>query len=158
MSEQKQGAGRKIRVLWCPLHVHLSRGHRPPKSALQLDPWTHPTLHPIKGTSLHPLESKQANLLQVFTASCNCRGPSKALPEFLLFGEGQESLSMGFSRQEYWSGLPFPLPGDLPDPRIKPVPLTSPALAGRFFTAGVTWEAWLVSKPLRNWGAAKLRD
>ncbi|KAB0349667.1 hypothetical protein FD755_015209 [Muntiacus reevesi] len=41
------------------------------------------------------------------------------------------SLSMGFSRQKYWSGLPFPSPGDLPDPGIKPV---SPALAGRFFT------------------------
>ena len=39
--------------------------------------------------------------------------------------------SMGFSRQEYWSGLPFPLPGDLPDPGIKPV---SPALADGFFT------------------------
>ena len=32
----------------------------------------------------------------------------------------QPPLSMGFSRQEYWSGLPFPSPGDLPDPRIKP--------------------------------------
>ena len=36
-----------------------------------------------------------------------------------------------FSRQEYWTGLPFPSPGDLPDPGIKP---SSPALAGRFFT------------------------
>ena len=43
----------------------------------------------------------------------------------------QAPLSMGFPRQEYWSGLPFPSPEDLPDPRIKPV---SPALAGRFFT------------------------
>ena len=32
----------------------------------------------------------------------------------------QASLSMGFSKQEYWSGLPFPSPGDLPDPRIEP--------------------------------------
>ena len=38
---------------------------------------------------------------------------------------------MGFPRQEYWSGLPFPSPGDLPDPGIDPV---SPALAGGFFT------------------------
>ena len=43
----------------------------------------------------------------------------------------QAPLSMGFSRQEYWSGLPFPPPGDLSDPGIK---LASPALAGRFFT------------------------
>ena len=42
----------------------------------------------------------------------------------------QTSLSMGFSRQEYWSGLPFPSPGDLPDPGIEPV---SPVLAGGFF-------------------------
>ena len=43
----------------------------------------------------------------------------------------QAPLSMGFPRQEYWSGLPFPSPGDLPDSGIKPM---SPALAGRFFT------------------------
>ena len=43
----------------------------------------------------------------------------------------QAHLSMEFSRQEYWSGLPFPTPEDLPKPRIEP---TSPALAGGFFT------------------------
>ena len=42
---------------------------------------------------------------------------------------------VGFSRQEYWSGLPFPPPGDLPDPGIEPVSLASPALAGEFFTS-----------------------
>ena len=47
--------------------------------------------------------------------NCNCQAP----------------LSMGFSRQEFWSGLPFPTPGDLPDPGIEP---TSPMLAGAFFT------------------------
>ena len=46
----------------------------------------------------------------------------------------QAPLSMGFLRQEYWSGLPFLSPGDLPDPGIKPTSLASPALAGRFFT------------------------
>ena len=44
---------------------------------------------------------------------------------------------MGFPRQEYWSGLPFPSPGDLPDPGIEPAP---PAFAGRFFTTA-PWEA-----------------
>ena len=44
-------------------------------------------------------------------------------------------LSMGFSRQEYWGGLPFPSPGDLPDPGIKPMPPVSPAFAGKFFTS-----------------------
>ena len=53
----------------------------------------------------------------------------------------QAPLSMGFSRQEYWSGLPFPPSGDLPDPGIKPVSLTSPVLAGGFFTTSATWEA-----------------
>ena len=50
-------------------------------------------------------------------------------------------LSMRFSRQEYWSGLPSPPPGDLPDPGIKPTSLTSPALAGGSFTTSTTWEA-----------------
>ena len=53
----------------------------------------------------------------------------------------QSSLSMVFSRQEYWSGLPCTPPGDLPDPGIEPVSLISPALAGRFFTMSSTWEA-----------------
>ena len=46
----------------------------------------------------------------------------------------QAPLSMGFSGQEYWSGLPFPSPGDLPDPRIELASPTSSALAGGFFT------------------------
>ena len=50
----------------------------------------------------------------------------------------QAPLSMGFSRQENWSGLPCPPPGDLPDPGIKPVSLMSPALAGGFFTNSAT--------------------
>ena len=53
----------------------------------------------------------------------------------------QAPLSMGFSRQEYWSGLPCPPPGDLLDPGIEPVSLTCPALAGGFFTTSATWEA-----------------
>ena len=56
----------------------------------------------------------------------------------------QTPLSMGFSRQEYWSGLPHPPPGDLPDPGTEPASLKSPALAGRFFTASATWEAWII--------------
>ena len=52
----------------------------------------------------------------------------------------QAPLSMEFSRQEYWSGLPFPTPRDLPDPGIKPLSPAFPALAGRFFTASATWE------------------
>ena len=53
----------------------------------------------------------------------------------------QAPLSMGFSRQEYWSGLPCPPPGDLPYPGIEPMSPASPALVGRFFTASATWKA-----------------
>ena len=64
----------------------------------------------------------------------------------------QAPLSMGFSRQEHWSGLPFTLPGDssqhkitlcliFPITGIKPAPAVSPALASRFFTTSTTWEA-----------------
>ena len=53
-------------------------------------------------------------------------------------GACQAPLSMGFFRQEYWSGLSFPSPGRLPDPGIEP---RSPALAGRFFTTSAIWEA-----------------
>ena len=51
----------------------------------------------------------------------------------------QVPLSMGFSRQEYWSGLPCPPPEDLPDPGIELESLTSPALAGGFFTTSITF-------------------
>ena len=46
----------------------------------------------------------------------------------------QAPLSMGYPMQEYWSGLPFPPPGDLPNPGIEPRSPASPALAGGFFT------------------------
>ena len=53
----------------------------------------------------------------------------------------QAPLSMGFSRQEDWSGLSPPPPGDLPDPGTESTSLTSSALAGGFFTTSTTWEA-----------------
>ena len=48
---------------------------------------------------------------------------------------------MGFSMQEYWSGLPCPPPGDLLDPGVEAASPVFPALAGGFFTASATWEA-----------------
>ena len=56
----------------------------------------------------------------------------------------QALLSMGFSRQEYQSGLPFSAPGDLPDRGIEPASLTSPALVGRFFTTSNTLKAHML--------------
>ena len=53
----------------------------------------------------------------------------------------QAPLSMEFSRQEYWSGLPCHPPGDLSGPGIEPAPLTFPALASGYFTISSTWEA-----------------
>ena len=53
----------------------------------------------------------------------------------------EATLSVGFSRQEHWSGLLCPPPGHLPHPGIEPIILTSPALAGGFFTTSATWEA-----------------
>ena len=55
----------------------------------------------------------------------------------------QAPLSMGFSRQEYWSGLPCTPLGELPNPGIKPMSLMSPALSGRFLATSATWEAKL---------------
>ena len=51
----------------------------------------------------------------------------------------QAPLSMGFSQQGYWSGVPCPSPGDLLDPGIEPTSLTPPALVGGFFTTSATW-------------------
>ena len=56
----------------------------------------------------------------------------------------QAPLSMEFSREEYWSGLPFSAPRDLPDPGIQPTFLVSLALAGRFFYHCATWEAYQI--------------
>ena len=70
-----------------------------------------------------------AKLLQLCPTLCN---PMDCVAS-------QAPLSMGFSRQEYW--MPFPSPGYLPNPGIKPVSLMSPALAGGFFTTSTTWKS-----------------
>ena len=57
----------------------------------------------------------------------------------------QAPLSMGFSRQEYWSWLPCPPPGDLSDPEIEPPSLMLPSLAGGFFTTSSNWEALMIT-------------
>ena len=69
----------------------------------------------------------------------------------------QTPLFMEFSRQEYWSGLPFPSPGDLPNSGIEP---GSPALVGGFFTTSATWEArWETSaRPLQEVNRKLLSD
>ena len=59
----------------------------------------------------------------------------------------QASLSMEFSRQEYWSGLALPALGNLPDPGIKPESPSSPELTGAFFTTSTIWEAHCNQSP-----------
>ena len=70
----------------------------------------------------------------VCACACACMLSRVRLFETLWTIAHQASLSMGFSRQEYWSGLLFPSPGDLSDPGIKPASLAFPALAGMVFT------------------------
>ena len=76
--------------------------------------------------------------LRCVSAEClACNVPSHSVVSDSLQPRGlahQAPLSMGFSGQEYWSGLPFPSPGDLPDSGIEPVSLASPTLADGCFT------------------------
>ena len=87
-----------------------------------------------------------SNIYQVHTVvkgsqcaqSCLTLRPHRLQPH-------QASLSMEFSRQEYWNRLPFPTSGDLPNPGMKAVSPASPALTGGFFTTGATREAQRVT-------------
>ena len=64
-------------------------------------------------------------------------------------------LSMEFSKQEYWSGFPFPTPGDLPDPGIEPMSLESPALEGRYTTVPpVKPNIWVISEDQQTFSAS----
>ena len=74
-----------------------------------------------------------------FGLQCACVCPTLCNP--MNYSPHQTPLSMEFSRQEYWSGLPFPSSGHLPDSGIEPTSSVSPALSGRFFTTSATWEA-----------------
>ena len=91
-----------------------------------------------RGNSLEYLLNKYSH------TACKCAKSLQSSPTLGAYGlyvAHQTPLSLGFSRQEYWSGLLCPPPGDLPDPGIEPVPLKSPGLAGRFFTTSTIWEA-----------------
>ena len=102
--------------------------------------------------SLGPSVSLKANytlllpyFLQMIMWSCACMR-AKSLSQVWLSATlwavaHQAPLSMGFSRQEYWSRLPFLSPGAFSEPEIKLTSLASPALASRFFTTSTTWEA-----------------
>ena len=86
-----------------------------------------------RGSSL-PRDRTQVSVLCYVTSVVSDFATSRTVAR-------QVPLCMGFSRQEYWSGLPFPSPVGLPDPGIEAVSLMSPALAGSFFTTSATWES-----------------
>ena len=65
-------------------------------------------------------------------------------------------LSIGFFRQEHWSGLLCPPPGDLPNPRTEPLSLMSPALTRRLFTTSATWEAKIKTRLYKFWLEEKM--
>ena len=73
----------------------------------------------------------------------------------------QVPLSMEFSSQEYWSGLSFPAPGDLPHTGIEPMSLVSPALADRFFTTeppGKPWYMYIYIHLYNKFGICTVRE
>ena len=72
----------------------------------------------------------------VHVRACVC-SVAQSCPTLCNPRDYQAPLSMEFSRQEYWSVLPFPTLGDLPDPVSEPTSLVSPVLAGRFFTTAL---------------------
>ena len=86
-------------------------------------------------------------LVEISGLSMNNIAAAAKLPQLcLLFAtlwtvDHHTPLSMGFSRQWYWGGLPCPPPGDLSDPDIQPMSLKFPALAGVFFTTSTTCKA-----------------
>ena len=84
---------------------------------------------------MHPKLTQTVNQLSVL----RCSVMSESVTPWIV--AHQAPLFMGFSRLEYWSGLPWPPLGDLPDPGIKPTFLMSPALAGGFFTTSSAKEA-----------------
>ena len=90
---------------------------------------------------------KLKNLIVLFLIELTCMCMhAKSLPSCPTLCDPMDctlpgSSDLGFSRQEYWSGLPCPPPGDLTSPGMKPTFLMSPALSGGFFTTSTTWEA-----------------
>ena len=93
----------------------------------------------LKNASAHLCDPLQKFLQMEPVCACACAQLCSTRCDLIGWSR-QAPLAVEFSRQEYWSGLPFRTPGDLPNPGIEPESLASPALAGRFFHT-VTWEA-----------------
>ena len=121
------------------------------QSPLSVPNWTPFTSEPLCKTNLYQyltLESFTDLLFLLF----NPLVTSDSFVTLWATAAHEAPLSMGFSRQEYWSGLPCPSPGDLPDPGIEPA---SPALAGGFFTTSTTWEAHASTYSQEKWNESR---
>ena len=116
ISTVKVGRGRKQSS--CPLKSSWKRGHTLYRKTA-----------PTQGPSHTPMKVKMKSLSRVRLFATRWTVAYQAPP------------CMGFSRQEYWSGVPFPSLGDLPNPGIKPLSPASPTLADGFFPASITCEA-----------------
>ena len=118
------------------VHTELTPAHRTrPQVPLQLSPNT--SLHtPLPQLSPHtPILAEAHSRAQTRNNLCVLSHFSHIQLFVTLWAVAHQApLSMGFSRQEYWSGLPCPSPGDLPHPGIESASLTSAALAGGLFT------------------------
>ena len=134
----------------CPFHYRglecKSRKLRNTWSNRQIWPWstewsrakaTRVLQREHTGHSKHPLSTTQGKTLHMDITRWSIPKSDWLYP----LHPKMEKLYTGFFRQEYWSGLPRPTPGDLPNLGIEPASLTSPALAGRLFTTSATWEA-----------------
>ena len=85
---------------------------------------------------------------QLYLNACICMSAQSCLTLCkCMDGSSPCSVSKGLSKQEYWNGLPFPPPGDLPNPRTEPTSLASLVLAIGFFTTGTTWETIMSECP-----------
>ena len=103
-----------------------------------------PFMQDLKSNGTNELtKQKETPRLRKGTYGCLVEGGAYVLSCVWLFATlwtiAYQPPCLGFSRQEYWNGLPCPSPVDLPDPGIEPASLRSPALTDGFFTTGTTW-------------------
>ena len=140
-------------LIWQPLKYWCPRSKYSPfilnnvSSQFCLHSWFKPTTHLLTSTSVFPAYTLVLNSCVICLIAVSCLVDKSWLVFFFFVSPWtvaqQVPLSMEFSWQENWSGLPFPSPGDLPNPGIEPL---SPALAGRFLTRR-NLHNWA------NWGA-----
>ena len=121
-SERSLGGGNGYPLQYCRLENPTDRGHKELDTTEQLN--HHQPPGDSEASSCTPKYSIMSNSFVTQWTVAH-----------------QTPMSMGFPRQEYWSGLPCPPPGDLPNSRIEPTSVRAPALTGRFFTTSATWES-----------------